>query len=88
LASLYSTPVFYNKKKYGTFRPLFDYRKINVITVKDISPLPRIDTLLEDTAGCELFTVCDLCEGYYNVAVKEESQDLLAFKTTIGLYTP
>jgi hypothetical protein len=71
--SPYSTPVFYNKKKDGTFRPLFDYRKINAITVKDVSPLPRIDTLLEDTAGCEVFTVCDLREGYYNVAVEKES---------------
>jgi hypothetical protein len=38
--SPYSTPIFYNKKKDGTSRPLFDYRKINAITIKDVSPLP------------------------------------------------
>jgi hypothetical protein len=84
--SPYSTPVFYNKKKDGTFQPLFDYRKINTITIKDVSPLSRITTILEDTVGAILFSKFDLCKGYYNVAVEEESQDILAFKTTDGLY--
>jgi hypothetical protein len=35
--SPYSTPVFYNRKKDGSFRPLFDYWKINAITIKDIT---------------------------------------------------
>jgi len=86
LNSPYSTPVFYNKKKDGSFRPLFDYRKINAITIKDVSPLPQITTILEDTIGAVLFSKFDLQEGYYNVAVEEESQDILAFKTTNGLY--
>jgi hypothetical protein len=34
------------------------------------------------------FSAFDLREGYYNLAVEEESQDLLAFKTTEGLYAP
>jgi len=34
------------------------------------------------------FSVFDLCEGYYNLVVEEESQDLLAFKMTQGLYAP
>jgi len=38
--SPYSTPVFYIKKKNGSYRPIFDYRKINAITVKDVFPLP------------------------------------------------
>ena len=87
-SSPYSTPVFYNRKKDGGFRPLFNYRKINAITVKDVSPLPRINTILKDTIGATLFSKFDLREGYYNVAVEEESQDILAFKTTEGLYAP
>jgi hypothetical protein len=73
LNSPYSIPVFYNKKKDGTFWPLFDYRKINAIIIKAISMLPQITTILEDTVGAVLFSKFDLCEGYYNVAVKEES---------------
>jgi hypothetical protein len=84
----YATPVFYNKKKDGTYQPLFDYRKLNAITVKDVSPLPRIDTIIEDIAGMIKFSAFDLWEGYYNLHVNEQSEDLLAFKTTIGLYAP
>jgi hypothetical protein len=67
---------------------LFDYRKINTITIKDVSPLPRITTILKDTIGAILFSKFDLQEGYYNVRVEEELQDILAFKTTEGLYAP
>ncbi len=56
----YSTPVFYNKKKDGSFQPLFNYRKINAITIKDVSPLPCITTILEDTIGVVLFSKFDL----------------------------
>jgi len=86
--SPYATPVFYKKKKDGTYRPLFDYWKLNTITIKNVSPLPRIDTIMEDVAGMVCFSSFDLQEGYYNLAVKEESQDLLAFKMTQGLYAP
>jgi len=56
--------------------------------VKDVSPLPCITTILEDTVGAVLFSTFDLCEGFYNVAVKESSQDILAFKMTQRLYAP
>jgi hypothetical protein len=56
--------------------------------IKDVSPLPRIDTIIEDIAGMIKFSAFNLCEGYYNLVVKDESQDLLAFKTTQGLYAP
>jgi len=81
-------PIFYKKKKDGTYWPLFDYQKLNAITIKDVSPLPRIDTIIEDVGGMICFSGFDLREGYYNLAVEEESQDLLAFKTTEGLYAP
>jgi len=56
--------VFYNKKKDGTYWPLFNYQKLNAITVKDISPLPQIDTII---AGMIHFSAFDLQEGYYNL---------------------
>ena len=56
--------------------------------VKDVSPLPRIDTIIEDITGMVKFSAFDLWEGYYNLRVDEQSEDLLAFKTTTGLYTP
>jgi hypothetical protein len=44
--------------------------------------------ILKDIVGVILFSKFDLREGYYNVAVKEELQDILAFKTIDQLYAP
>jgi hypothetical protein len=88
LNSPYSTPIFYNKKKDRMFWPLFNYRKINAIMIKDVSPLPWITTILKDIVGAILFSKFDLYKGYYNVMVKEELQDNLAFKTMDRLYVP
>jgi hypothetical protein len=62
--SPYSTPIFYIRKKNGSYCPIFDYRKINAITVKDIFPLPRIDTIIEGIRGMILFSKFNLCNGY------------------------
>ena len=35
------------KKKDGTLRMCVDYRALNVVTVKNKYPLPRIDTLFD-----------------------------------------
>ncbi len=86
--SPYATPVFYIKKKNGSFQPIFDYRKINAITVKDTFPLPRIDTIIEGAQNKVKFSVLDLCNGYWNVYNLESSEDILAFKMTRGLYSP
>jgi hypothetical protein len=53
-------PIFYKKKKDGTYWPLFDYQKLNAITIKDVSPLPRIDTIIEDVRGMICFSGFDL----------------------------
>jgi hypothetical protein len=80
------TPVFYIQKKNGSYRPIFDYRKINAITVKDVFPLPCIVTIIEGMRGMVLFSKFDLCNGYWNVRNSDETEDLMAFKTTRGLY--
>jgi hypothetical protein len=86
--SPYSTPVFYIRKKNGSYCPIFDYQKINAIMVKDVFPLPRIVTIIEGMRGMVLFSKFDLCNGYWNVQNSDETEDLMAFKTTRGLYAP
>ena len=88
LKSPYSTPIFYIKKKNGSFRPIFNYWKINVITIKDVFPLPCIDTIIKGMRKGVLFSQFDLCNGYWNVQNAEETEDLMAFKMTRGLYAP
>jgi len=52
--------VFYKKKKDRTYQPLFDCQKLNAITIKNVSPLPRIDTIVEDIAEMVCFSSFDL----------------------------
>src|SRR6266851_5175963 len=88
LKSPYTTPIFYIKKKNRSFCPIFNYQKINVITVKDTFPLPHIDTIIKGAQNKVKFSVLDLCNSYWNVQNSEASEDILAFKTTRGLYSP
>lgn len=87
--SPYTTPIFYIKKKNGSFWPIFNYQKINTITVKDVFPLPRIDTIIKTTRNKCRFTKVDLTNGYWNLRnINEKTKDILAFKTTRELFTP
>jgi len=56
--------------------------------VKDIFPLPRIDTIIKRMCGMVLFSKFDLCNSYWNIQNSDEMEDLIAFKTTRGLYAP
>src|SRR5216683_182883 len=87
LKSPYATPVFYIKKKNGSFHPIFDYWKINAIMVKDTFPLLCINMIIEGARNKVKFSVLDLCNRYWNVQNSEVLEDILTFKTTRGLYS-
>ena len=56
--------------------------------VKDIFPLSHIDTIIEGMCGMVLFSKFNLCNGYWNICNSEETEDLMAFKMTRGVYAP
>ena len=63
-----------------------DYRRLNSVTHKNRSPIPRIDDLLDAAAG---FTVCsslDLAAGYHQIPLSEEEIPRTAFYGTTALY--
>ena len=41
-------PILFARKKDGSLRLCVDYRKLNLMTVKNVYPLPLIDELLAD----------------------------------------
>jgi len=59
------SPAILVKKKDGTLRFCADYRKLNVVIIKDSYPLPRINDLLDQLSENAWFTILDLKSGYW-----------------------
>jgi hypothetical protein len=49
-----------------------DYTDLNKHCPKDPFALPRIDQVINSTAGCILLSFLDCYSGYHQIALKEE----------------
>jgi hypothetical protein len=63
-----------------------DYTDLNKHCPKDHFRLPRIDQVVDLTAGCVLLYFLDCYLGYHQIALKEEDQIKTAFITPFGTY--
>ena len=48
--------------------------------------LPRIDQIVDSTAGCELLSFLDAYSGYHQIMMKESNQLATSFITPFGMY--
>jgi hypothetical protein len=48
--------------------------------------LPRIDQIIDSTAGCELLCFLDAYSGYHQIKMKESDQLATSFITPFGMY--
>jgi hypothetical protein len=48
--------------------------------------LPRIDQIVDSTAGCELLCFLDAYSGYHQIKMKESDQLATSFITPFGMY--
>jgi hypothetical protein len=74
------------RKKNNEWRMCVDYTDLNKHCPKDHFGLPRIDQVVDSTAGCVLLYFLDCYSGYHRIALKEEDQIKTAFITPFGTY--
>jgi len=76
------------KKDSDEKRYIINYRPLNAVTKKDVTPLPNLAQCIERLQGNEIFSKFDIRWGYNNVHIKEGNEWKGAFKTRRGLYKP
>ena len=79
-------PILFAKKKDGSLRLCVDYRRLNDITVKNVYPLPLIDSMLDRLSGSKYFTTLDLKDAYWLIRIKAGDEWKMAFRTCYGLF--
>ena len=73
-------------KANGKWRLCIDFTDVNKACPKDPFPLPRIDQIVDSTAGCDLLSFLDAYSGYHQIFMAEEDEEKTAFITPCGMY--
>jgi hypothetical protein len=76
--SPWGCPALFVSKKDNELCLCVDYRPLNAVTIKNKYPLPRIDILLDQLAGAQMF--------YHEIRIRAEDIPKTTFTTRYGLY--
>ena len=68
-------------KKDGSSRMCTNYRAMNNITVKYRHSIPRLDNMLNELHGTNIFSKIDLKTHYHQIIIKEGDEWKIIFKT-------
>ena len=74
------------KKKDGTFRCCVDYGQLNLVTRKDVYPIPQVDACLDAMASAKLFSTFDLRSAYHHVKVASQGRNKTTFICPRGMF--
>ncbi|XP_065039398.1 uncharacterized protein LOC135673926 [Musa acuminata AAA Group] len=74
------------KKHNGSWRMCVDYTSLNTACPKDCYPLPKIDQLVDATAGHARLSFMDAYSGYNQIRMAPEDREHTAFLTGQGVY--
>lgn len=80
--SKYNSPILMVKKPNGKFRFCVDFRRLNDITINQVTNVPAVTEIFDRLQNARFFTVFDLRSGYWQVPIKKEDRPKTAF--TVG----
>jgi hypothetical protein len=80
-----TNPILVSKKNKD-WRMCVDYIDLNKACKKDFFGLPRIDQVVDSTAGCSLLSFLDCYSRYHQIPLKEEDQTKTSFITLFGAF--
>ena len=84
--SPYASQMVIVRKKCGKIRICIDYRALNLKTIKDSFPLPKIEEAIENLQGASYFCCLDLTQGYLQVQIHESDAHKTAFRALGNLF--
>ena len=73
-------------KHTGGSRLCIDFTDLNKACPKDPCPLPRIDQIVDSTAGCAVLCFLDAFSGYHQIKMAKEDEEKTAFLTPCGVF--
>ena len=82
----WASPVVFAPKKDGTMRFCVDYRRLNLKTLSDAYPLPRMDDCIDSLGDSAVFSTLDCNSGYWQIPMADEDKDKTAFVTHLGTF--
>ena len=74
------------KKKSAKWRVCVDFTDLNKACPKDLFPMPRIDQLVDVTAGHPRMSFLNAFQGYHQIPLATNEQEKTTFVTPIGNY--
>ena len=84
--SAWSFPVIIATKKDGKPRFCVDYRALNQVMKPDRWPLPKIEEILDDPEGANVFSTLDLFSGYWEDHMAEHCKEVTTFVCWYGTF--
>ena len=69
--SPWPSPILLATKKDESIRFCLDYRRLNVVNIKDAYPLPRMDDSFNALSGSKWFSTLDLVSSYWQTDIVE-----------------
>jgi hypothetical protein len=70
-----ANPVLILKKNKVDWRMCVDYTDLNKHCPKDPFGLPRIDQVVDSTAGCSVLSFLDCYAGYHQISLAKEDEE-------------